>query len=92
MIDWLEIRQLAIAEHLQLEFGPAFTASTGETGWGKSVIVDAVGRRLGDRAENTWIRAQGEQAEIEGGFRLNAGHPALAHVLENSLDSGEGGH
>ncbi len=89
MIDWLEIRQLAIAEHLQLEFGPAFTAITGETGSGKSLIVDAVGVLLGDRAENTLIRAQAEQAEIEGGFRLNAGHPALAHLRENGLDSGD---
>ncbi|MGR3984591.1 MAG: DNA repair protein RecN [Gammaproteobacteria bacterium] len=87
MIDWLEIRQLAIAEHLELEFGAAFTAVTGETGSGKSLIVDAVGVLLGDRAENALIRARQPQAEIEGGFRLTAAHPALLHLRAHGLDN-----
>ena len=77
MIDWLEIRQLAIAEHITLEFGAAFTAVTGETGSGKSLIVDAVGVLLGDRADNALIRAHGSEAEIQGGFILTDAHPAL---------------
>ena len=69
MIDWLEIHQLAIAEHIALEFGNSFTAITGETGSGKSLIVDAVGVLLGGRCENSLIRQPREQAEIQGGFQ-----------------------
>ncbi len=87
MIDWLEIRQFAIAEHLALEFGEAFTAVTGETGSGKSLIVDAVGILLGDRCENSLIRRPREMAEIQGGFKLGDSHPALRWLADNGLDN-----
>ena len=95
MIDWLEIRQLAIAEHISLEFGDSFTTVTGETGSGKSLIVDAVGVLLGDRAENSLIRQPQSQAEIQGGFDLDAPndapngaiHPALQWLKDHGLDN-----
>lgn len=87
MIDWLEIRQLAIAEHIALEFGNSFTAVTGETGSGKSLIVEAVGVLLGGRCENSLIRKSGEQAEIQGGFALGESHPAMAWLIDNGLDN-----
>ena len=92
MIDWLEIRQLAIAEHIALEFGDSFTAVTGETGSGKSLIVGAVGVLLGGRCENGLIRQPQPQAEIQGGFALgpvnsNPPHPALAWLIDNGLDN-----
>ena len=87
MIDWLEIRQLAIAEHIALEFGDSFTAVTGETGSGKSLIVEALGVLLGGRCDNSLIRRRQAQAEIQGGFRLDASHPALRWLLDNGLDN-----
>ncbi len=95
MIDWLEIRQLAIAEHISLEFGNSFTTVTGETGSGKSLIVDAVGVLLGDRAENSLIRQSRDEAEIHGGFDLGAPndalndaiHPAMQWLKEQGLDN-----
>lgn len=87
MIDWLEIRQLAIAEHIALEFGDSFTAITGETGSGKSLIVDAVGVLLGDRAENSLIRQPGAEAEIQGGFVLGDSHPAMRWLIDHDLDN-----
>ena len=87
MIDWLEIRQLAIAEHIALEFGDGFTAVTGETGSGKSLIVDAVGVLLGGRCENALIRNAESQAEIQGGFALGASHPAAGWLMDNGLDN-----
>ena len=87
MIDWLEIRQLAIAEHIALEFGDSFTAVTGETGSGKSLIVDAVGVLLGGRAENSLIRKPQAEAEIQGGFVLGDGHPAMQWLINHDLDN-----
>ena len=87
MIDWLEIHQLAIAEHIALEFGNSFTAITGETGSGKSLIVDAVGVLLGGRCENSLIRQPREQAEIQGGFKLDKSHPAMRWLIDNGLDN-----
>lgn len=87
MIDWLEIRQFAIAEQVDLEFGDSFTTVTGETGSGKSLIVDAIGILLGNRCENSLIRPQQEQAEIHGGFKLDAEHPAMRWLRDNALDT-----
>ena len=89
MIDWLEIRQLAIAEHISLEFADAFTAVTGETGSGKSLIVDALMILLGGRCESGLIRQGEPQAEINGGFKLDGAHRALLWLRENNLDSGD---
>ncbi len=87
MIDWLEIRQFAIAEHIALEFGDSFTAVTGETGSGKSLIVDAVGALLGARADNSAIRKPQDEAEIHGGFILGEDHPAMRWLKENDLNN-----
>ncbi|MDD9822616.1 MAG: DNA repair protein RecN, partial [Gammaproteobacteria bacterium] len=87
MIEHLQIRQLAIAERLELQFGDAFTAVTGETGSGKSLIVEAVGVLLGGRCDNRMIRRRQERAEVQGGFTLGDGHPALQWLRDNALDS-----
>lgn len=87
MIERLQIRQLAIAERLELQFGDAFTAVTGETGAGKSLIVEAVGMLLGGRCDNRMIRRRQARAEVQGGFALGAGHPALQWLSDNGLDS-----
>lgn len=88
MIDWLEIRQLAIAEHVAMEFGDAFTAVTGETGSGKSLVVGAVGILLGDRCENSLIRHGQHTAEVQGGFRLAQTPAAADYLRANGLDNG----
>jgi len=87
MIDHLQIRQLAIAEHLELQFGEAFTAVTGETGSGKSLIVEAVGILLGGRCDNRMIRRREARAEVQGGFALGPTHPALQWLRAHGLDS-----
>jgi len=71
MLNELTIRDLAIIDHLQLSFAPGFCVLTGETGAGKSIIIDAVSLLLGGRAEADIIRAGADQALVEGVFSLD---------------------
>lgn len=64
MLKSLHIQNFAIIEKLELEFFPGMSALTGETGAGKSIIIDAIGLVLGDRADNNLIRAGKDFAEI----------------------------
>ncbi|MEJ5200130.1 MAG: AAA family ATPase, partial [Anaerolineae bacterium] len=70
MLTELRIRDLAIIEALDLTFGPGFNVLTGETGAGKSIIIDAVNLLLGDRASQEIVRAGAERTEVEGTFQL----------------------
>jgi len=72
MLHELHIRNFAIIDDLYLAFGPGLNVLTGETGAGKSIIIDALGLLLGDRASADWVRAGSELAEIEATFRLSA--------------------
>ena len=71
MLTELRIRDFAIIDELDLAFGPGLTVLTGETGAGKSIIVDAVGLVLGGRADATVVRSGAERSLIEGVFRLS---------------------
>lgn len=70
MITELRIRDYAIIDELNLKFGPGLNVFTGETGTGKSIIIDAVELILGGRAETVSIRTGAENAIIEGTFTL----------------------
>jgi DNA repair protein RecN (Recombination protein N) len=65
MLLELTIDNFAIIEHLQIHFGPAFSVLTGETGAGKSIIIDAVAALLGGKMERDQIRAGAQQASME---------------------------
>jgi DNA repair protein RecN (Recombination protein N) len=79
----LRIRDLAIIDDLQWSFAPGFSVVTGETGAGKSIIVDAVELVLGSRADSTIVRAGAERAIVEAAFRLGPERrAAIALVLE----------
>ncbi len=88
MFDWLSIRHFAIASEVELEFGAGFTAITGETGSGKSLLVDALGILLGGRGEQGLIQQGKEEAEIRGGFSLPDGSPVLVWLRERDLQGG----
>ena len=70
MLKQLHIRNLAVIEELEIPFEPGMTVFTGETGAGKSIIVDALGLVLGDRADNSVIRTDTDAAEITAIFSL----------------------
>lgn len=71
MLNELRIRDLAIIDRLDLAFSPGFNVLTGETGAGKSIIIDAVNLLLGDRASQEIVRAGAERTEVEGRFHLD---------------------
>lgn len=70
MLFELTIEDFAIIDHLELHFSPTFNVLTGETGAGKSIIVDAVGLLLGGRADATFVRTGADKARVEGMFTL----------------------
>jgi DNA repair protein RecN (Recombination protein N) len=71
VLDSIQIRDFAIIDSLQLEFDSGLSALTGETGAGKSILLDAIKLVAGDRAESDSIRQGAERAEISVSFRLD---------------------
>jgi len=88
MLSFLQIRNFAIVETLDLEFIGGFTAITGETGAGKSILVDALGLLKGNRADITAIRSGAGKAELSAEFQLEKGSKALAWLKKTELDDG----
>jgi DNA repair protein RecN (Recombination protein N) len=79
----LRIRDLAIIDELQLTFAPGFLVLTGETGAGKSIMVDAMDLVLGGRSDSTIVRAGADRTIVEATFRLGpARQAAIGPVLE----------
>lgn len=87
MIDWLSIRHFAIASEVDLELGAGFTAVTGETGSGKSLMVDALAILLGGRADQGLIQQGKTEAEIRCGFNLSDDSPVWNWLREHDLAS-----
>jgi DNA repair protein RecN (Recombination protein N) len=89
MLRSLTIRDFVIVDRLELEFAPGFTVLTGETGAGKSILVDALAAVLGARAEVIVVRSGAERAEIGAEFEL-AGRADVGRWLEERELAGEG--
>ncbi len=81
MLSELTIQNFAIIEHLHLRFGPGLNVLTGETGAGKSIIIDAVSLLLGGRGGGDFIRAGAQRASIEGVFFLDDESRAAVNPL-----------
>ena len=90
MLRSLSIRDFVIVDRLELEFQPGFTVLTGETGAGKSILVDALALVLGERAESIAVRQGAERADITAEFDIRE-VPALAAWLEERGLAGDAG-
>jgi DNA repair protein RecN (Recombination protein N) len=77
----LEVRELALVEAARVTFGPGLNLLTGETGSGKSLIVDALGLALGDRASTDQVRQGASRASVEARFAAPPGELTLAREV-----------
>lgn len=88
MLKFLSIRDFVIVSSLELDFSAGFTALTGETGAGKSILIDALSLALGERGDATMVRAGCERAEITAEFDVSA--QVQAWLEEQDLAGDEG--
>jgi len=86
VLTQLNIRNLAVIDAVELEFGPGFTALTGETGAGKSILVDALALALGERADSKAIRTGADRCEITAAFDIGDRADLAAWLREHDLD------
>lgn len=89
MLRNLAISDILIIETLEIEFRPGLNVLTGETGAGKSILLDALGFVLGWRGRADIVRTGAERGEVTATFDLAAGHPARAILAEAGLDAAD---
>lgn len=90
MLEVLSIKNFAIIESISLTFDKGLTVLTGETGAGKSIIIDAIGLLVGARGSAEYVRYGAEKAEIEGQFRLESmDHPCHQKCAQIGIDTAD---
>ncbi|RYL92372.1 DNA repair protein RecN [Sporolactobacillus sp. THM7-4] len=89
MLLELQVVNFAIIEKLKLTFESGLTVFTGETGAGKSIIIDAIGLLAGGRGSSEYVRHGTKKAEIEGLFEINDHHEVLALLEDLGIDKNE---
>jgi DNA repair protein RecN (Recombination protein N) len=85
MLVQLAIRNIVLINHLNLPFGPGLTVLTGETGAGKSILLDAFALALGSRGDGSLVRAGEAQGQVTAIFDLPADHPARRAAAAQDL-------
>ncbi|MCB9948922.1 MAG: DNA repair protein RecN [Rhodospirillaceae bacterium] len=90
MLVSLSVRDVVLIDRLALQFPSGLCALTGETGAGKSILLDALGLALGARADSGLVRHGADQAIVTAEFDLPAAHPAVAFLRRNDLAFDEG--
>ena len=89
MLRHLDIRDMLIIDRLELAFQPGLNVLTGETGAGKSILLDALGFVLGWRGRAELVRSGAAQGEVTAVFDLPQGHPARAVLTEAGMEAGD---
>lgn len=90
MLRRLTVRDFVLVDRLELDFAAGFGTLTGETGAGKSILVDALAFALGERADTGLIRVGSERAEVSADFDLQDAPVAAAWLSEQDLEAEEG--
>ncbi|PWK53674.1 DNA repair protein RecN [Pleionea mediterranea] len=88
MLASIQIKNFALIEQLELDFHTGMTVITGETGAGKSIVIDALGLALGERADAASIRFGAEKADISASFTIAADSLANQWLAQQELDDG----
>jgi len=86
MLAGLTIRDIVLIERLELEFHSGLEVLTGETGAGKSILLDSLSLCLGVRADSNLVRHGAEKGQVSAAFSLEDNHPALDLLRQNDLD------
>ena len=86
MLRGLSVRDILIIDHLELEFQPGLNVLTGETGAGKSILLDCVGFVLGWRGRAELVRQGAEQGEVVAWFEVPADHPVNEILKESGIE------
>ena len=86
MLRQLAIHNVVLVERLELEFEPGLGVLTGETGAGKSILLDALGLALGARGDTGLVRAGQDSAAVSAEIELRAGHPVHALLGEQGVE------
>lgn len=86
MLTCLRVRHLAIIDELEVELGAGLNVITGETGAGKSILIDALGLVLGEKGRPELVRTGAKQAEVEALFDLSDDAEALARLEASGLE------
>ena len=86
MLTSLSIRNVVLIEALDLEFKHGLTALTGETGAGKSIILDSLGMATGARSDRGLVRQGTDKAQCTAAFRLETGHEVFTRLAEQDID------
>lgn len=89
MLQTLSIKQFAIIDELEVNFGDDLTVLSGETGAGKSIIIDAIGQLIGMRASSNYVRHGEKKAVIEGIFDIDNSKEAISILHDLSIDIDE---
>jgi len=90
MLSQLSVKNLAVVERLDLSFEPGMSAVTGETGAGKSILLQALGLALGVRADSNLVRHGKDKADISAAFAVEHNQTVQEFLSENALeDEGE---
>lgn len=87
MLLGLSIRDVVLIDRLDIGFRPGLSVLTGETGAGKSILLDSLGLALGARSESGLVRRGAEQLSVAAEFSVPSDHPALKILTEQSLDA-----
>lgn len=86
MLESIYIENFAIIDRLEVDFHNHMTVLTGETGAGKSIIIDAIGQLMGNRSQSSFIKADCDECFIEGVFAIGAKSPVLNKLKEYRID------
>jgi DNA repair protein RecN (Recombination protein N) len=87
MLAGLTIKNVVLIDHLSIQFDKGLYALTGETGAGKSILLDSLGLALGARSESGLVRKGEEAATVSAEFDLPSSHPAFAFLREQGIDA-----
>lgn len=89
MLSSLSIRNVVLIEQLTIDFMAGFCALTGETGAGKSILLDSLGLALGGRADSGLIRRGADQASVTAEFDVDKKHPVRALLSEQGFEASD---